>query len=44
MIKGGIGGANTKSGLVFEERVDLINLFKNIEGYSIITTDNILIQ
>ena len=40
MIKGGVGGANTKTGLIFEERVDLINLFKNIEGYSVIHTDN----
>lgn len=40
MIKGGTGGANTGTGLVFEERVDLINLFNNIEGYSVINTDN----
>ena len=40
MIVGGVGGANTKTGLVFEERVDLINLFKNIEGYAVINTEN----
>lgn len=40
MIKGGIGGANTGTGLGFEERVDLINLFNSIEGYSVINTDN----
>lgn len=40
MIKGGIGGTNTRSGLIFEERVDLINLFKNIEGYTVINTEN----
>ena len=40
MIKGGKGGGNTISGLIFEERVDLITLFKKIEGYSVIDTDN----
>ena len=33
MIKGGKGGSNTKTGLIFEERVDLITLFKEIDGY-----------
>ncbi|MCK5718588.1 MAG: hypothetical protein KAH84_01425 [Thiomargarita sp.] len=40
MIKNGIGGANTHTGLIFEERVDLITLFKNIDGYAIKNTNN----
>lgn len=40
MITGGKGGSNTKTGLIFEERVDLINLFQSIEGYSITETNN----
>ena len=35
MIKGGKGGANTKTGLVFEERVDLITLFQSMSGYEV---------
>ncbi len=40
MIENGQGGANTKTGLLFEERVDLISLFEKIEGYTVIKTDN----
>ena len=40
MIKDGTGGGNTKTGLIFEERVDLITLFKDIEGYKVIDTTN----
>lgn len=40
MIKGGKGGSNTKTGLVFEERVDLLTLFREIKGYSILETKN----
>jgi len=40
MIKGGKGGGNTKTGLIFEDRVDLITLFKEIEGYKVIETKN----
>jgi len=40
MIKGGKGGENTKSGLIFEERVDLITLFKEINGYKVVDTKN----
>ena len=40
MIKDGIGGANTKSGLLFETRVDLVSLFEKIDGYSIAPTAN----
>ena len=40
MIKDGKGGANTKTGLIFEERVDLITLFENLQGYSLELTQN----
>lgn len=40
MIKGGTGGGNTKTGLIFEDRIDLINLFNEIDGYSIEKTKN----
>ncbi|MEY3996423.1 MAG: hypothetical protein RL344_766 [Pseudomonadota bacterium] len=35
MIEGGIGGANTGTGLKFEDKVDFIALLKNIKGYSV---------
>jgi len=35
MKKGGIGGAKTKSGLKFEERTSLNNLFQSLPGYSV---------
>ncbi len=31
---GGIGGADTRTGLVFEERVDLISRIEGLRGYS----------
>lgn len=34
MIKGGKGGAKTRSGLKFEARADLRSLFEKLEGYS----------
>jgi len=40
MIKDGIGGANTKTGLHFEERVDIKRLLENIEGYELVKTSN----
>jgi len=40
MIKDGIGGANTKTGLHFEERVDIKKLLQEIEGYELIKTTN----
>lgn len=40
MIKNGKGGGNTKTGLIFEERVDLIKLFEKLDGYSVINTTN----
>ncbi len=38
MIKDGIGGSNTKTGLIFEEQTDLNKLFESISGYSLIKT------
>lgn len=35
MISGGKGGANTKSGLHFEDRVDFLEVLKQIEGYEV---------
>lgn len=35
MKEGGIGGANTKTGLEFEGRTSLANLFSSTEGYSV---------
>jgi hypothetical protein len=35
MIKGGVGGGNTKTGLVFEGRVSLTDLLARTDGYTI---------
>lgn len=35
MIKGGFGGANTKTGLHFEEESDFLNLIKKQKGYKV---------
>lgn len=35
MIKGGVGGGNTRTGLVFEGKVDLATFLKSQPGYSI---------
>src|SRR3989338_11600687 len=35
MIKGGTGGAKTRSGLAFEERVDLKTVFGTVKDYSV---------
>ncbi len=40
MIKGGTGGANTKTGLYFEERVDIKTILQNIDGYKLEKTLN----
>lgn len=40
MITGGKGGSKTKTGLIFEERVDLITLFRKIDGYTVRETNN----
>lgn len=35
MKKGGVGGANTQTGLIFEQRVSLRTLFESLPGYSV---------
>lgn len=35
MIGGGKGGGNTKTGLLFEKRVNLLSLLKSKKGYSV---------
>lgn len=40
MIKNGKGGANTKTGLIFEDRIDLITIFKKMDRYTVLDTDN----
>ena len=39
MIKGGIGGANTKTGLAFEGKTDLITYLSMQPGYSVSGTE-----
>ena len=34
MVKNGVGGANTQTGIRFEERVDLVTRLSEIEGYT----------
>ncbi len=37
MVKGGIGGANTQTGAIFEDEVDIVKFLVNsVDGYSII--------
>lgn len=36
MKKGGTGGANTSTGLVFEDRVSLRKLFQQVPGYEVV--------
>jgi len=40
MIKDGTGGANTKTGLNFEERVDIQKVLQKIEGYKLTKAKN----
>lgn len=40
MILGGIGGANTRTGIIFEGRVDLIDRFTELDGYAV--HDNVI--
>lgn len=35
MKKGGIGGANTRTGIIFEGRVDLVKRFEELNGYEV---------
>ena len=38
MIKGGFGGGNTKTGIIFEGKVDLYNFLNNLPNYKCIET------
>jgi len=40
MVKGGIGGGNTKTGLHFEGRVDIITFLEKVTGYTCIMNEN----
>lgn len=44
MITGGKGGANTKTGLVFEGRVDVLEVFKRVPGYTVHKDGTILFK
>ena len=44
MKTGGIGGANTKTGLVFEGRVDILEVFKRVPGYKVHADGTILFK
>lgn len=39
MKKGGVGGAKTQTGLIFERRVSLRSIFESLPGYSVQPTD-----
>lgn len=39
MIKGGIGGGNTTTGLIYEEQVDLATFLSKHKGYSVVGVD-----
>ena len=40
MINNGIGGANTKTGLIFEGKTDLANFLSKQQGYQIIQNND----
>ena len=40
MKKGGRGGAQTQTGLIFEKRVSLKKLFKKLPGYDVSSAPN----
>jgi len=40
MIRNGVGGANTQTGIRFEERVDLVTRLSEIDGYEISINEN----
>lgn len=44
MKTGGIGGANTKSGLHFEGRVDFLEVLKSVPGYEVKEDGSILFE
>ena len=40
MIKGGTGGSRTQTGLHFEQRTDIRQLFAQIDGYELELSEN----
>ncbi|WP_069633279.1 PD-(D/E)XK nuclease superfamily protein [Campylobacter pinnipediorum] len=42
MIEGGIGGGNTRTGLIFEGKVDLATFLSNQPGYKVTENFNVL--
>jgi hypothetical protein len=44
MVRGGIGGSNTMTGLIFEGRVDLSTFLSNQEGYSVDQNSNVFFR
>ncbi|OPA75929.1 PD-(D/E)XK nuclease superfamily protein [Campylobacter pinnipediorum] len=42
MIEGGIGGSNTRTGLIFEGKVDLATFLSNQPGYKVTENFNVL--
>ena len=41
MKKGGTGGGSTISGLIFEERVDILTLLKKMPGYAVVQPEEV---
>lgn len=44
MKKGGKGGANTKTGLYFENRTDLVEIIRNIPGYKVSSSGEVFFK
>lgn len=44
MVRGGIGGSNTMTGLIFEGTVDLSTFLSNQEGYSVDLNSNVFFR
>jgi hypothetical protein len=40
MVKDGIGGANTLTGLKFESKVDFLDLLQSVQGYTVQSSNN----
>jgi len=44
MIKDGVGGASTLTGLKFEKKVDFLTLIRRMEGYRVQKSDCAFVQ
>ena len=40
MIENGTGGSQTRTGLIFEQRTDIEQLFRQVDGYELIESNN----